>query len=599
MNLIIKKIIIAIRYNWRQIVIFEIVYRTLQIWGIAKLGTIGLQFALKKAEYSYLTSGNLLNFISQPYTWGIILVLLIVFVLSLGFEVSVQVSVYQASLNGKKIGALEMLARGFEKNRKFFSKDGIIIILLFMGTWFLYSLFPIIRLGKMSKPLVSLLKEAKHLGIYIAAAVFIFALLFIIPNIFASVGYLIEHITRKEAGKNSLDIIKRVPFKAVVLQLLINIVLTIGIIFIYFVFIIGASVIIAIFAESNYSFAMMQVAGNNIELFLIVMGSILYSVVNNAFLTVSYCEHTFIKSEEDVYKYDIVFWSKVRKSQTIIIGIIAMITYVIVVVNGLIDAFGMARVVFGETFITAHRGSSVAAPENTLEAVQLAIDEFSDYVEIDLQETKDGVVIVFHDNNLKRITGINENVWNLDYSEIKLLNASGIHKDKYPYVVIPTFEEVLALCKGKIRINIELKDTKRGQNLPAKTVELVEEYQMEQYCVVTSTSRQYLSEIKELNSEIKTGYIILAGYGNYFNLPEVDFISIRSSFVSKNLMQEAHKNGKEVHAWTVNTKAELERLKLLSVDNIITSKPAYAREILFQEAISIGIFEYIKQMITW
>jgi glycerophosphoryl diester phosphodiesterase len=152
----------------------------------------------------------------------------------------------------------------------------------------------------------------------------------------------------------------------------------------------------------------------------------------------------------------------------------------------------------------------------------------------------------------------------------------------------------MKLCKGRININIEIKDLGRGSELPDKVFELIEKYQMKEQCVVTSVRLPYLTRIKELDPEIRTGYIISAAYGDYYSSDAIDFISLRSSFVSEKLVEAAHKKGKAVHAWTVNNKSEMERMKMLGVDNIITDYPVLAREIVYRKAATESLMEYLR-----
>ena len=93
---------------------------------------------------------------------------------------------------------------------------------------------------------------------------------------------------------------------------------------------------------------------------------------------------------------------------------------------------------------------------------------------------------------------------------------------------------------------------------------------MEDQCVITSVKLGYLERVKEMAPELRTGYILAAAYGTYYDNEYIDFISIRSSFVGRKLVEAAHEKGKAVHVWTVNSKTEIEQMKLLGVDNIIT-----------------------------
>ena len=86
------------------------------------------------------------------------------------------------------------------------------------------------------------------------------------------------------------------------------------------------------------------------------------------------------------------------------------------------NGFPLDSSVLTETEITAHRGSSKRAPENTLAALETAIDEMADYAEIDVQTTSDGVVVVCHDLNLKRLAGVNRRLGSMTYGEVRDLS---------------------------------------------------------------------------------------------------------------------------------------------------------------------------------
>ena len=169
--------------------------------------------------------------------------------------------------------------------------------------------------------------------------------------------------------------------------------------------------------------------------------------------------------------------------------------------------------------VTAHRGYSAAAPENTLPAFQLAIDQGCEWAELDVQMTRDGVVMVTHDTSLRRCTGCNENIYDLTYNEVRKLDAGRWFGQKYTGAKVPTLEEVLDLCKGKIQLNIEIKPNAATPELEAETIRIIREKGFAQDCTITSQSYETLCKVKELAPEIRTGYILALGVGSYYDLP--------------------------------------------------------------------------------
>ena len=103
----------------------------------------------------------------------------------------------------------------------------------------------------------------------------------------------------------------------------------------------------------------------------------------------------------------------------------------------------------------AHRGASDYAPENTLSSFYLGLLQGANGIETDVQMTKDGEIIVMHDDNLKRTTGVDKNVWEVTYDEIKDLDNGSFFSKEYAGTKIPTLEEAIRFCKGRMYINID------------------------------------------------------------------------------------------------------------------------------------------------
>lgn len=226
--------------------------------------------------------------------------------------------------------------------------------------------------------------------------------------------------------------------------------------------------------------------------------------------------------------------------------------------------------------ITAHRGYSAQAPENTLPAFRYAIEcGKADYVELDVQETADGILVLAHDANLKRCTGRNVRVSDLTYAEISVLDASRDYRgpgvSEFSGVKIPTLQEVMELCRGNIGMNIEVKGT--TPHLTEKVVQLIKKLGMEEECMISSSRYSVLKKAKELEPNLKCGYIMSVGAGSYYDLPAADFFSIEAEFVTREIVNELHLRGKEIHVWTVNQTKYLEKMLQLGVDNIITDEP--------------------------
>lgn len=234
--------------------------------------------------------------------------------------------------------------------------------------------------------------------------------------------------------------------------------------------------------------------------------------------------------------------------------------------------------------VTYHRGDCSIAPENTIPAFRSAILKKGDRIELDVQMTKDGVAVVTHDTNLRRCTGKNAKVYDLTFAEIEQLDAGSWFSTRFAGTRIPSFEEVLQLCRGKIDLNVEIKPSAATPTLEAETVRLLREYGFEGHCVITSQSYETLHKVKELAPDIPTGYILALGVGNYYDLPDADFFSVETTFITSGMVNQIHLRGKTVSAWTIDREEDAKHMMELGADDLITDKPDMVNELLSQNA---------------
>ncbi len=231
--------------------------------------------------------------------------------------------------------------------------------------------------------------------------------------------------------------------------------------------------------------------------------------------------------------------------------------------------------------VTAHRGASGLAPENTKTAIVKAMELGSDFSELDVQETEDGELILLHDGSLERTTNITGNIWEKKYTDLKDVDAGSWFSGDFSGEAIPTLESIIDTVFDSMKLNIELKMNGHQKQLTELVVDLITRKKFIDQCIVTSFDREAVRKVKELNPKIKTGYI-------FSNFPEnediysaeFDLISINKKLVTQELVDKAHKHGKEVHVWTVNKSEEMKRMIKFGVDSIITNYPDILNGIL-------------------
>ena len=250
-------------------------------------------------------------------------------------------------------------------------------------------------------------------------------------------------------------------------------------------------------------------------------------------------------------------------------------------------------------YVSAHRGSSCRAPQNTISAFVAAIDDEADYIELDVQETKDGVVVVLHDANLLHVGGVDRNIWDLNYSELQELDVGSSFSPEIAGERVPTLEEAIDVTKGKIKLNIELKIYGHQKHLEEEVVRLVEEKGIEDHCVITSLDYNALKEVRRLNPDLKIGMIITYLIGEYSKL-DVDFYSVEPHLVlTKKFMLDAHADNKDVHIWSLSPRDDVSQYVDLGVDNIINDDPVRVRELLNEKQNRSKIEKVITKFFTF
>lgn len=270
------------------------------------------------------------------------------------------------------------------------------------------------------------------------------------------------------------------------------------------------------------------------------------------------------------------YYSWIMKNNKRIMTVIIVI-FIIVSSNLGISAI-FNNVVDRKVAVSAHRGGSEEAPENSISALKAAINDNADYVELDVRTTKDGEVVVFHDSTLKRITGSGKAIGDMTLSELQTVDIGSKYGDEFKGERIPTFDEFLKTAKGKIKLNVELKTGGSYEDLPSKTLEIIKKNGMEDQVVISSQDYDALQAIKQEEPLIPVGYILTFGIGDFTKL-NVDFISMEYGMLKKSLVYAFHGLDKEVHVWTVNDTEKAENAIKLGADNIITDSPKMVKSV--------------------
>ena len=579
---------------------FELVFKLLLLAIGTPVLALMLKLTMKFSGINYLNDENLLVYLKHPSTIIVIIMMLFCYALFSFVELSALAACFSCYEKGKRIFIGGMFRTGVQTFRKAFKGTGILSFLAYMA------LMPLAQFslssGMFMAPLMPVLRRifySVNAGMAVAAYILI-QLLFIILMIGGSYSIHYLLLTKnsfRESVKKSREKIGGHRFRMIISLFLwtLTVVLIIGLVTFGLSFLI--IFIIKGFSAPRAAFgAALKVLKYAWSVFTAI------SAFFSAPAVMWWLTEKFLKDNE---KEELVLpdrnENKIGRKRGAVI--VCCLTAAALVMNiSYLKALSRGNIslnvgVISRTQVTAHRGFSKVAPENTMPAFKAAMDSGADYIELDVQLTKDDQLVVFHDDKLDRTTDGKGLLSRYTYEELQQFSAgSWFSKDgEFDDVRIPLFREVLDLVGKDIMLNIEIKRSGDPKHTAEKVVELIEEYGIVNSCYVTSFSYPALKKVKQLNPRIKTAFIAnLATATSYAQLPYIDGVSMNYLFVNQSVVNSAHHNGKRIFVWTVNRQSEMQKMMALGVDNIITDRPDSAQEVVNSKKVGDTVLTVLK-----
>lgn len=580
--------------------VFELIFKLLLLAVGTPVLALLLKLTMKLSGVTYLNDENLFTYLKHPSTLIVIAMMLFAYAFFSFVELSALAACFSCYNQKQRLYTGGMFRTGLKAFAKAFRGTGVVSFLAYMA------IMPLAQFslssGMFMAPLLPVLRRLFNSlnGVLAVACYVLVQLLFIILIISASysIHYLI--LTDKPFGdciRKSKEKMHGQRRKMILSALLwsIGIVAFIGLLTFGLSFIIVF--IIKGFSKPGAAF------GTALKILRYTWS--VFTAVSAFFSAPAIIWLLTEKFMKDVKEEKIVLpntgykkFSR-KKSALIIVSLVAAgsvmnISYLKALYRGNVD---LNVGIISRTQVTAHRGFSKAAPENTLPAFQAAIDCGADYIELDIQLTADDRLVVIHDDKLDRTTNGKGLVEKRTYEQLRTLSAGSWFSEdgEFDDVGIPLLSEVLELAGNDIMLNIEIKKSGDPKKTAEKAVELIEEYGIVNSCYVTSFSYPALKKVKQLNPKIKTAFIAnLATATSYAQLPYIDAVSMNYLFVNQSVVNSAHHHGKRIFVWTVDRQSEMQKMMALGVDNIITDRPDKALDIVNSKKVGDTVLTALK-----
>ena len=232
----------------------------------------------------------------------------------------------------------------------------------------------------------------------------------------------------------------------------------------------------------------------------------------------------------------------------------------------------------------AHRGYSKEYPENTMLAFKKAIEVGCDAIELDVHQSKDGHMMIFHDEELIRTTQIKGFIRDYTAQELRNMDASMLFRGKYENNSIPTLEEYFEFIRGQnITTVIELKNNVFAYpDMEERTIEMIKHYELDQNVILCSFSRHSILKCHQIEPEIETALITdrwLKRGGYIAKSLGATYIHPRHLFLQPWVLREMKKTGIFIQPWTVDSRWRMKSLIRSGVHGIITNDPKLLNEV--------------------
>ncbi|WIG44297.1 glycerophosphodiester phosphodiesterase [Bacillus toyonensis] len=243
----------------------------------------------------------------------------------------------------------------------------------------------------------------------------------------------------------------------------------------------------------------------------------------------------------------------------------------------------------------AHRGASAYAPEHTIAAYKLGQQLKGDYIEIDLQMTKDGHLVAMHDETVNRTTNGKELVKEHTLEEMKQLNVGSFFNEKYPNLAkkefenakVPKLKEIIEMFGHNANYYIETKSPDEYPGMEEKLLEIIKYYQISDKVIIQSFSEESLQKIHSLHANIPL--VQLLSYQKSVQLNELEIekyktycigLGMNYKYIDSAYVKKIKKHGLEVHPFTVDNEKDMKKLLSWGVDGMFTNYPDRLHSIL-------------------
>lgn len=605
-----KKTTNLLKTNLKTLVIFEVLYRLLGLLIIIPLINFTLQLALRLSGYVYVSNRAIIDFLTKPTTLIALVFIALVFSLFMVVELLFLSVLYHYSEQGIKIDINKFLNIASRHTLKTLKAHHVILVLpafFFIMTVHLFHFAPMASTFDIPPIILEEMQTYRWLMIATYTTVFFVFVLFIetifminLANIESPQGFELWR-------KNTQHLVKN-RFKLIVEFLLLNLVLNVVLYALYLMIIGLVATIIQLAYGQGLVLGLILTILYILYAGFALLATLILIPINFAWMNVWFYDKHRQKSSLKFLVPTDKSIKNLLKNAWVRLGLATAMLLIFV-----LNAINVVNLVSQERLpldflnapdIIAHRGASLKAPENTLSAIQQAIDDEAEGVEIDIQLTRDDVLVLMHDYTTARTTddSVSRYLNDLTYEELKSLDAGAWFAPEFAGEQVPTLEEALLLIDGQIDVYIELKTNISGIETMVLDLLYALDYDLDTVQILSFYSAT-LRGFKTAEADLKTVLLLSDFFGDFNQLIREEYIdayALRKNLLLNNpsYVDRIHNLNKSVYVWTVNEQSELRDVSFLGIDGIITDDPILAREVAYSQYTRSLYRELLKELFS-
>ena len=591
---ILNEALILSRQKWKTVVPFLFLYSIINI-GITWISTsVFLSLMLKLYGTTYISPDNVVSFFTSPSTIILMLAAFLFLALLQIVEIAGIMHVYSMASVGKETTLRGMISTGvFQGVRSFAPKNwpAVLFILVLIP---LTGFFPL-SFSTFQAAIPGFIKEfllANRLYRTLYGIVYFVLLLLEIAWIFSMNFYLLSDTDFLSSMKKSFRLIRGRYFFTILCLLTASLLFTLSVTAVSAAL---SSILVKLPAIFNSNGAV--VTADRLSSVILLIGGLLTSLLTPAF-NIAVLTALFFRYIDDRKMLQDLSWKAfndhhLSRRQGILLAAVGALfigSYVF-----LSDSPDLEKpAVLNRPEIVAHRGDSVNAPENTRPAFELALLEQADWVELDVFRTKDGVIVISHDDDLSRTAGKKLFIHDLTFEEFMQLDVGKRFSDKFEGLRPSTLDEILKLYKDKMKVQIEIKYNEYMEGIEEGVLKVINDNGMHDQVIITSLSDIPLRRLKELDPTIITTYSMYIAWSHIEDIPFADYYTVEENNVDEEMVDYVHAKGGKLFAWTVNSEDNVQFLVDCGVDGILTDNPNMLRKALDDASYSTGLPQTLR-----